>query len=77
MHRDDGAKMKTILDVNNAAGVRLRIAACLREAQDLMDSIDPDSIFGARLQQLIDEVDDPTASYDVKIGAENYPLDEA
>jgi hypothetical protein len=30
----------------------------LMKAQELMDAINPDSVFGARLQQLIDELND-------------------
>ena len=32
----------------------------LSKAQGLMDSINPDSIFSARVQQLLDEVDEHT-----------------
>lgn len=70
--------MKTTLDANQSANdVRRKVAECLREAQNLMDSIDPDSIFGARLQQLIDEVDDPSAGYDMKVTVEDQPFGEA
>lgn len=32
----------------------------LAKAQALMDSINPDSVFGARVQQLLDELDEQT-----------------
>lgn len=32
----------------------------LLQAQELMDSMNPNSIFGARVQQLIDELDEHT-----------------
>lgn len=43
----------------------------LARAQQLMDSVDPDSIFGARIQQLIDEVGDQGQKYDSKPELEN------
>jgi hypothetical protein len=39
--------------------VRSLIREYLCKAQDLMDSIEPNSIFGARIQQLIDELEEP------------------
>jgi hypothetical protein len=39
--------------------VKSSIREYLCKAQELMDSIEPDSIFGARIQQLIDELEEP------------------
>jgi len=42
----------------------------LVKAQELMDAINPDSVFGARLQQLIDELEEPTAGSAVESSSE-------
>jgi hypothetical protein len=57
-----------------AAGPTLReVRDHLVSAQDLMDSINPVSIFGARLQQLIDELEELLMSNSGGAGADRLP----
>jgi hypothetical protein len=42
--------------------VKRSIREHLCKAQELMDSIEPDSIFGARIQHLIDDLEEHSSS---------------
>jgi hypothetical protein len=53
------------MDDSSSAGAELQMVVRsirdhLLQAQELMDSMNPNSIFGARVQQLIDELDEHT-----------------
>lgn len=65
------AKGATMNEPHNGAVTRQRTLEEIREhlvkAQELMDAINPDSVFGARLQQLIDELEDRPQS-DARVG---------
>lgn len=52
-----------------------RIHQNLTTAQALMDDINPNSIFGARIQQLIDELEEQTES-DLHRAAKRGSIDE-
>jgi hypothetical protein len=47
----------TSLDLEN---ILAEVRQHLQRAQELMDSVNPDSIFGARVQLLLDELADQT-----------------
>lgn len=51
------ANSKTTIELQE---VLAEVRHHLSKAQGLMDSINPDSIFGARVQQLLDELDEDT-----------------
>jgi hypothetical protein len=53
------------MEDSSSAGAELQMVVRsirdhLLQAQELMDSMNPNSIFGARVQQLIDELDEHT-----------------
>ena len=52
-----------------------QIHQLLTTAQALMDEINPNSIFGARIQHLIDELEEQTAS-DLNRAAHGRSVDE-
>jgi hypothetical protein len=52
----------TSIDTAQRQAVRREIRDYVLKAQALMDSIEPDSIFSARAQQLIDEVGEQIAA---------------
>ena len=52
----------TSIETAQRHAVRKEIRAHVVKAQALMDSIEPDSIFSARAQQLIDEIEEHIAA---------------
>jgi hypothetical protein len=52
----------TLTDAAQRRAVREEIRKHVLQAQELMDTIEPDSIFSARAQQLIDELDEQIAA---------------